>query len=149
MYCDLTLGTELCTEVAGEHSGRTRDKAAIPYTMSSLLMPAEGLCKIWALRGTKDGVPLQSLAPYGSLPQGYTCISLGFALDGTLGSCLYGSTKTNCGFTIAAFYRYSNQCSGCDVGAGSFDRWTKQGPISNGAVLSSMSGSAFTTCKTN
>ena len=148
-YCDMALGTELCTEVAGEHNGRTRDKAAIPYTMSSLLMPAQGVCKIWALRGTNDGIPFQSLAAYGSVPQGYTCIYLGFVLDGKLGGCLYGSTKTNCGFTIAAFYRYSNECTGCDVGAGSFDRWTKQGPISNGAVLSSTSGGAFTTCKTN
>ena len=148
-YCDMVLGTELCTEVAAEHHGRTRDKAAIPYTMSSVLVPAENACKIWALRGTNDGIPFQSLAPYGTLAQGHTCIYLGFLLDGTLGSCSFGSSRSNCGFTIAAFYRYSNECPTCMVGPGSYDRWTKQGPISNGGILSTMSGSAFTTCRTN
>ena len=30
-YCDMALSAELCTEVAGEHQGRTRGKAAIGY----------------------------------------------------------------------------------------------------------------------
>jgi hypothetical protein len=66
-----------------------------------------------------------------------------------LGSCSYGSTRSNCGFTAAPLYHwYGNSCTGCDTHDGDYDRWTLQGPAIKGGVLSTLSGTTFTTCKT-
>ena len=37
-YCDMAISAELCTEIEGEHRGRTRDKAALSYVMKSILL---------------------------------------------------------------------------------------------------------------
>jgi hypothetical protein len=148
VYCDMLLSTELCGEVAAEHQGRTRDKAAIGYTMTSVLLLSEGVCKIWAIRGTDTGHPFDRLQAQGGVPAGQTCISLGFAADGKLGSCPYGSQRTNCGFPAMPLHRYGNYCTGCTLNDGAFDRWTLQGPVSSGEMLSTMSGTTFTTCAT-
>ena len=83
-YCDMSLSTELCTEIAGEHHGRTRDKAAIDYTMTSVLLLSEGVCKLWALRATDEGYPFDKLIAVEGVAEGRTCVSLGFAADGVL-----------------------------------------------------------------
>jgi hypothetical protein len=146
-YCDMALSAELCTEVAGEHKGRTRGKAAIGYTMSSVLLLNEGVCKLWAIRGTDDGHPFDELIAVEGIQAGETCISLGFMGDGTLGACDYGTDRTTCGFSATPLYWYGNNCSGCTKNDGTFDRWTLQGPAIRAFVLSSMSGTEFTTCK--
>jgi hypothetical protein len=146
-YCDMALSAELCTEVAGEHQGRTRGKAAIGYTMSSVLLLNEGVCKLWAIRGTDDGHPFDELIAVEGVPAGQTCISLGFMADGVLGACDYGSERTNCGFSATPLYWYGNNCAGCTKNDGAFDRWTLQGPALQAFTLSSMSGTEFTTCK--
>jgi hypothetical protein len=146
-YCDMRLSTELCTEVAGEHQGRTRDEAAIGYTMTSVLLLNEGVCKMWAIRGSDDGHPFDELKAVAGLPAGRTCINLGFAADGVLGACDYGTERTDCGFSATPLYWYGNNCAGCVKNDGTFDRWTLQGPAIRAFVLSSVSGTEFTTCK--
>lgn len=146
-YCDMQLSAELCTEVAGEHHGRTRGKAAIGYTMTSVLLLSEGVCKMWAIRGSDDGYPFDQLKAVAGVPEGQTCISLGFAGDGVLGACKYGSERTSCGFEVTPLYWYGNNCAGCVKNDGVYDRWTLQGPAIQAATLSSTSGTEFTTCK--
>jgi hypothetical protein len=146
-YCDMALSAELCTEVAGEHQGRTRGKVAIGYTMSSVLLLNEGVCKMWGIRGTDDGHPFDELIAVEGVPAGQTCISLGFMGDGALGACEYGTERTNCGFSATPLYWYGNNCAGCVKNDGAFDRWTLQGPAIRAFTLSSMSGTEFTTCK--
>jgi hypothetical protein len=146
-YCDMALSAELCTEVAGEHKGRTRGKAAIGYTASSVLLLNEGVCKIWAIRGTDDGHPFDELIAVEGVAAGQTCISLGFMGDGTLGACEYGTERSSCGFSAKPLYWYGNNCAGCTMNDGTFNRWTLQGPAIRAFVLSSMSGTEFTTCK--
>lgn len=146
-YCDMALSAELCTEIAGEHKGRTRGKAGIGYTMSSVLLLNDGVCKLWALRGTDDGHPFDELTAVEGIAAGQTCIGLGFMGDGTLGACQYGTERDNCGFSATPLYWYGNNCSGCTKNDGTFDRWTLQGPAIRASVLSSLSGTKFTTCK--
>jgi hypothetical protein len=146
-YCDMQLSTELCTEVTGEHMGRTREKAAIGYTMTSVLLLNEGVCKMWAIRGTDDGHPFDQLKAVAGVAEGQTCISLGFVADGVLGACDYGTERTTCGFSATPLYWYGNNCAGCAMNDGTFDRWTLQGPAIRALALSSTSGTDFTTCK--
>jgi len=146
-YCDMQLSAELCSEVAGEHHGRTRGKAVLDYTMSSVLLLNQQVCKLWALRGTDDGHPFDELVAVDGVAAGQTCVSLGFAADGVLGACEYGSEHTNCGFTATPLYWYGNNCAGCVKNDGSHDRWTLMGPAITAFTLSSMSGTSFTTCK--
>lgn len=147
-YCDMSLSTELCTEVASEHQGRTRDAAAVGYTMSSVLLLNQGVCKLWAIRGSDDGHPFQSLKAVEGVPEAHTCVALGFKGDGELGECPYGTSLADCGFAARPMHLYGNYCTGCALNDGAFDRWTLQGPIITGNVLSSVSGTTFTTCKT-
>jgi len=147
VYCDMDEAVELCSETAAEHRGRTRDSSKIPYVMTSLLLPNQGLCKLWAIRAVSDGHPLGPLEGVGGLAGGQTCSKLGFASDGTIGSCSFGSERSSCGFS-GTFFRYGNHCSGCDTGAGVFDHYVLQGPLANGSALSTFSGSTFSTCKT-
>lgn len=147
VYCDMQLSAELCGEVEAEHQGRTRDKATIGYTMTSVLLLSEGVCKIWAIRGTDLGHPFDRLQARGGVPAGQTCIALGFAGDGELGVCNYDQAGTTCGWSTP-LQRYGNYCTGCTVNKGEFDRWTLQGPVSRGPLLSSKSGTTFTTCAT-
>jgi hypothetical protein len=143
----MQLSTELCTEVTAEHHGRTRGKAAIGYTMTSVPLLNEGVCKMWAIRGTDDGHPFDQLKAVAGTPAGQTCISLGFAADGELGACEYGSERTSCGFSATPLYWYGNNCSGCVLNDGTFDRFTLQGPAIRAFALSSVSGTEYTTCK--
>jgi hypothetical protein len=83
------------------------------------------------------------------VPAGQTCVWLGFAADGALGSCGYGTERTSCGFTATPMYWYGNQCASCVLGDGDHDRWTLMGPAAKATVLSTMSGTTFTTCKTS
>lgn len=145
-YCDMRLSAELCSEIQGEHRGRTRDKAAIDYTMTSVLLLSEGVCKMWAIRGTDKGHPFNRLVARGGLPADQTCTALGFAGDGELGNCAYGSDHTSCGFTATPLNRYGNYCTGCTLNNGEYGEWTLQGPIHRGDLLSTMSGTTFTTC---
>lgn len=146
-YCDMQLSAELCTEVAGEHRGRTRGKAAIDYTMTSVLLLNQEVCKLWALRGTDDGHPFVKLVAVEGVAEGQTCVGLGFVADGALGECKYGTQYTDCGFTATPLYWYGNDCEGCVKNDGSYDRWTLQGPAISALTLSSVSGTSFTTCK--
>ena len=146
VYCDMDEAVELCSEVAAEHRGRTRDISKIPYVMTSVLLPSEGLCKVWAVRAASDGHPFGPLEGVAGLAGGQTCSKLGFVSDGAIGSCSFGSERSSCGFA-GTFFRYGNHCSGCDTGAGVFDHYVLQGPVTNASAISTFSGSASTTCK--
>ena len=149
VYCDMAEAIELCSEVEGQHQGRTRDSSKLEYSMTSVLLPDLASCKMWAIRAVADGYPLWKLEAKAGVPEGQTCIKLGFAADGTLGTCNYGSMRSDCGFMLDPLNRYGNTCSGCVLNDGDFDHWLLQGPVKVGAVLSNVSGSAFTTCKTS
>jgi hypothetical protein len=115
--------------------------------MTSVLLLNEGVCKMWAIRGTDDGHPFDELIAVEGVPAGQTCIRLGFMGDGALGECGYGTERSNCGFSATPLYWYGNTCTGCAKNNGSFDRWVLQGPAIRASTLSSMSGTEFTTCK--
>lgn len=151
VYCDMAQSAELCSEVMGEHQGRTRDKSTLAYTMTSVLLLSDGVCKLWDIHGSDSGYPFGGLEAIQGVPAASTCRYLGFAADGALGSCNYGSNTgyTNCGFTKTPLERYGNSCASCTPdGAGTFDHWVLQGQIFAAGILSSKSGSIFTTCKT-
>lgn len=147
-YCDMDEAVELCSDVEGEHRGRTRDSSKIPYVMTSLLLPNEGLCKMWAIRAVSDGHPFGQLEAVAGVAAGQTCAKLGFVSDGTLGVCSFGSERSTCGFS-GPFFRYGNSCSAaCGTTAGTFDHYILQGPMLRAGTLSTFSGSTATTCKT-
>jgi hypothetical protein len=145
-YCDMAISAELCTEIEGEHRGRTRDRATLAFVMKSVLLWGDGVCRIWALRGA-DGYPISQLSPVSGVPAGATCPALGFVADGVLGNCQYGIEHGDCGFGVSAFHVWGNSCSGCPMNAGEYDRYTLQGPVSSGAVITSVQGTVVTTCK--
>jgi hypothetical protein len=145
-FCDMAISAELCSEIEGDHRGTTRDKAAIPFTMRSILLAGTGVCRIWALRGV-DGYPFTHLAPVNGIAPGFTCRAFGFVGDDVLGTCDYGSELGNCGFAAPPFYVWGNQCAGCPMNNGDYDRYTLQGPVSSGRALTSVQGTVVTTCR--
>lgn len=144
-YCDMAISAELCTEIEGEHRGKTRDPAALGYTMMSLLLAGDGVCRMWAIRSA-EGYPFNRLEPVNGVAPGSTCRSLGFVGDGVLGICDYGSQLSDCGFSARPLNVWGNHCIGCVLNDGDYDRYTLQGPVSTGFTLSSMNGSVATTC---
>jgi hypothetical protein len=144
-YCDMARVAEICNEAGTTVSGRTREGSLRTWTGKGKLLHEAGVCELWALAGP-SGYPFDKL----NLVLGQTlttCQAFGFVADGTLGSCAYGSSRTNCGFAVATLYRFGNVCSGCTLGAGSFRNYTQQGPMSAASVLSNTSGTIKTTCK--
>ncbi len=144
-YCDMLRGVEICNEAGTAVSGRTREGSGRTWTAKGKLLHDAGVCELWALAGP-SGYPFDKL----NMVAGQTlttCQAFGFVGDGTLGSCAYGSSRTNCGFAVGTLYRYGNVCSTCLTGSGSFKNYTLQGPMSNAAVLSNRSGTIKTTCK--
>jgi hypothetical protein len=91
-YCDMRLQRVLCAATAGQHAGRTRDGANVPFLLSSVL---EGdVCRIWAVRHQTGGHPFDMLLDTS------TCQALGFKADADIRKqCYYGSTA-HCGFTV-------------------------------------------------
>lgn len=146
-FCDMALSAELCTEIAAAHQGRTRDKAHLGYKMTSLLLLDQGVCKLWAIRSADTDHPFGGLKPVSGVAAAQTCVALGFAADGALGKCDYGTERTTCGFSATPLYWYGNSCSGCALNDGDHDRWTKQGPAIRADILSNATGTTFTTCK--
>jgi hypothetical protein len=146
-YCDMTLQRELCSELEGEHRGKTRDSSGLAYSMTSVLLAEAGVCKIWAVRGSDDGYPLNELEPVLERPPATTCKTLGFVADALVNKCRYGSNHGNCGFPVPAYHRYGNNCSGCALRAGKFDGYVLQGPQFGTTVISTATGSVSTTCK--
>lgn len=146
-YCDMQLAQELCSEVEGEHQGKARDGSNLEFSMTSVLLVQSSECKLWNLRAS-DGFPIDQLVVNELTPAGRTCPSLGFIQDGKLGSCPFGSERSNCGFDVTPLRRYGNDCAGCaNVGKGKFDHWVLQGDMKVAGTLSRQSGSIFTTCK--
>lgn len=115
--------------------------------MTSLLLLDQGVCKLWAIRSADTDHPFTQLKPVQGVATGQTCVALGFVADGSLGSCSYGSEKTNCGFSATPLHWYGNSCVGCELNDGDKDRWTLQGPAIHAEVLSNTTGTMFTTCK--
>ncbi|HMI91076.1 MAG TPA: fibrinogen-like YCDxxxxGGGW domain-containing protein [Polyangiales bacterium] len=148
-YCDMSERVELCTEIESDHRGVTRDPTKLAYSLRSVLIVSEGLCSIWAVRDTAEQLPLTQLHKSDTQPLD-TCQALGFAADGTLGVCAYGSYAgfSKCGFPIAdAFMVYGNLCGGCVEHDGTYDAYVRQGPVLQGDVISSFDGTTKTTCR--
>ena len=144
-YCDMVRISEICNEAGSAVTGRTREGSLRVWTGKGKLNHEKGICELWALAGPSN-YPFDRL----NLVLGQTmstCQAFGFVADDTLGSCPYGSTRTNCGFTVATLYRYGNVCSGCSTGTGSFRNYTLQGPMSAASVLSNTTGTIKTVCK--
>jgi hypothetical protein len=146
-YCDMQLESELCTEIEGEHRGRTRDGSNLAYTTRSILHASDGKCSLWAVRGSADGYPLRALEMLAGQKLG-SCQALGFAGDVALGSCAFGDSTgyTNCGFALSTLYQWGNHCSGCVEGDGISATYVKQGPMHSSSVLSSFDGSVQSHC---
>lgn len=144
-YCDMARSTEICNEAGTAVSGRTREGSGRTWTGKGKLLHDEGVCELWALAGP-SGYPFDKLNMVAGQTLS-TCQAFGFVDDGTLGSCPYGSNRTNCGFTVSTMYRYGNVCTGCTIGGGSLKNYTLQGPMSSAAVITNTSGTIKTTCK--
>jgi hypothetical protein len=145
VYCDMQMQKVLCSTVESTQTGRTRDASALAYTMTSVLME-DGTCKIWNLRGTSDGKPLDRLHKH----QGNTldtCQALGFLADHQINSCPYGASYTNCGYP-GTLYRYGNWCSGCTSYDGQYNRYVLQGAMNTASIISNTSGTIASFCKT-
>jgi hypothetical protein len=148
-YCDLALGTELCTQSAASHTGRTREGSNLTFTMTSVLTDGGNACDVWAVRAS-DGFPLGQFAK--DLP-GITmgqCQALGFVDDLALGVCQYGTDTgfSNCGFNVTPLYAYGHKCTNCTLNTGNFTHYVKMGPFTDGFVLSSVDGATRARCKT-
>jgi len=148
-YCDMALGTELCTDVMGAHSGKTREGSNLAFSLVSLLSADGRSCELWALRAN-DGFPLGQFAkdvPGITLGQ---CQALGFLDDLALGGCQYGTDTgySNCGFAVSPLYAYGHKCTGCQLNSGTFTHYVKMGPFTTALVLTSNDGTTRARCKT-
>jgi hypothetical protein len=148
-YCDMqlciSLPGELCSAVEGDHEGRTRDDSRLPFLVRSVLT-VNGTCELWALRAKSDGHPLDDLIATTGLTL-TTCQALGFKGDAQLGGCAFGSGAGSCGFSSST-YRYGNHCSGCTQNDGTYPKYVLQGPMTTAKVISTMSGTTRTSCRT-
>jgi hypothetical protein len=146
-YCDMKLLTELCTEVEGEHRGKTREGSGVAYTMRSILHARDGVCSVWAVRASADGMPVGMLSPEAGQTMS-TCQALGFARDVALGACDFGDIAgySNCGFAVSPLYQWGNRCSGCVLNDGVYPTYVKQGPMHSSSVISSVDGSFQSRC---
>jgi hypothetical protein len=151
-YCDMKLGTELCTQSTATHTGRTREGSNLAYSMISVLTDNATACDVWAVRAS-DGFPLGPLdkdpANNILLTQ---CQTLGFIDDLALGNCRYGTDSangyTNCGYTVSPLYAWGHICMACDLGNGTFNHYVKMGPFTDGKALTSVDGATRARCKT-
>jgi hypothetical protein len=148
-YCDMREGVELCTEVEGEHRGRTRDPSRLVFRMVSTLDAGAGLCRLWALRGLADGHPLELFSQVGQAAPPDTCRLLGFMATEEVGRCPFGNSSNHgtCGFPITDYLLWGNHCRGCVQNDGDFDRYMLQGPVITGHVMTSFDGAVATRCK--
>jgi len=149
-YCDMQLGVALCTDAKAAHTGKTRDGAKLAFNLSSVLSADGKSCDLWALRGT-DGFPFgvvdKNEVPSIVLGQ---CETLGFLGDLAISECPYGSATgyTNCGYAVTPLYAYGHRCVMCSLGTGTFASYTKMGPFTNGAALTSFTEAKRATCRT-
>lgn len=146
-YCDMMERTELCTEVAASHQGKTRDGSSLSFAMMSQLFWDQRECSIWAVRDASQGYPI---SPYVVSHALTTCQALGFVANGTLGACAFGSdpSYSNCGFTFALpFSLWGDFCDGCTENPGTFTMYVRMGPIRQSSVLTTFDGTVRTTCK--
>jgi hypothetical protein len=147
-YCDMKIVTELCTEIEGEHHGRTREGSNLGYTMRSILHARDGQCGIWAVRAA-DGYPIRVLTMVAGQTL-TTCQALGFVSDGVLNACAFGDSagNSNCGYPFGTpYYQYGNLCAGCVIGDGESPTYVKQGPMHSSSVISTFDGSTQSFCK--
>jgi hypothetical protein len=146
-YCDMRLGAALCSDERGDHTGKTREGSKLTFNLTSVLTSDGKSCELWALRAA-DGFPLGVFAkdvPGITLGQ---CETLGFPKDGVLGECKYGSASgySNCGYQVTPLYAYGHRCVMCTLNTGTFTVYTKMGPFTNGAALTSFDGSTRASC---
>jgi hypothetical protein len=148
-YCDMSLRTELCTTAQATHTGKTREGSNTAFSMTSALSADGRICDVWAVRGS-DGFPLGVWAKgYNSLMLSQ-CQALGFVDDVAISQCPYGSDAgySNCGYAVSPLYAYGHQCLGtCQIGGGTFTQYTKMGPFTTGAVLSTVDGAIRARCR--
>jgi hypothetical protein len=101
-YCDMRLKRVLCAQKAGEHAGRTRDGADLPFLLSSVLESGD-VCRIWAVRHQTGGQPFDLLTGLDTAPGALvksTCEAFGFKGDVDIRrQCYYGSLQ-HCGFDV-------------------------------------------------
>jgi hypothetical protein len=78
------------------------------------------------------------------------CAALGFVADIAVSQCPYGTASpySNCGFAVSPLYAYGHECVNCTLNNGVFTQYTKMGPFTTGAVLSSVDGTTRARCKT-
>jgi hypothetical protein len=146
-YCDMMAKVALCEQGApAKHVGRTREGAGIAIELTSTLDSA-GTCEVWAVRGT-DGHPFAVLQHVMGVTMS-TCEAWGFRGDVAIGSCYYGSTVGNCGFTNDSWLIYGNKCLGCMMNAGEFGTYVVMGPVNNGHIATSGDRTAVTKCRTD
>jgi hypothetical protein len=149
-YCDMQLGAALCSDTRTSHSGKTRDGAKLAFTMNSVLSADGKSCDLWTLRAT-DGFPLgvvdKTENPSIVLGQ---CETLGFLGDVSVSQCNYGTASgySNCGYAVSPLYAYGHRCVMCMLGTGTWSSYTKMGPFTNGATLTSFDDSKRATCRT-
>jgi hypothetical protein len=148
-YCDMAQRTELCTTRQETHSGKTREGSKTAFTMTSVLAADGRSCDLWAVRAS-DGFPLGVWAKEYNAAMIKQCPALGFVDDIALSSCPYGSGggSSNCGFPVVPLYAYGHECMNCMLNQGTFTQYTKMGPFTNGAALSSVDGTVRARCKT-
>ena len=145
-YCDMQQKTVLCTETAGDHTGRTRDATHLTFTMRSILELTDGRCKIWAVRDMATGDPLDYLVDrLVSGAPSKTCATLGFKADVSLGACPFGANPgyTDCGFgLVKPFYYWGNVCD-CGTMPNFYER---EGAIYVSNIPWNVSGTIFSRC---
>ena len=145
-YCDMQQKAVLCTETAGDHSGRTRDASQLTFNMRSVLELADGRCKIWAVRDVGTGYPLDYLVDrLVSGAPSKTCATLGFKADVSLGACPFGTNPgySDCGFgLVKPFYYWGNVCD-CGSMPNFYER---EGNIYVSNIPWNVSGSIFSRC---
>jgi hypothetical protein len=149
VYCDMRERLELCSEREEEHKGFARDASHLHFVMHSVLDLNAGVCKLWALRSVTGNWPLEAFNRALPANQRDTCVLLGFKGTSSLGRCPFGDAapNTNCGFASANYLRWGTTCSGCQQNDGEHDRFTLQGPIHTGHILSNTVGTIATRCR--
>jgi hypothetical protein len=148
-YCDMSVRTELCTTQQGSHTGQTREGSATPFSMTSQLAADGTTCDLWAVRAS-DGFPLGVWAKPDNSLSLTQCAALGLVDDVAISQCPYGTSApySNCGFNVSPLYAYGHECINCALHQGTFTQYTKMGPFTTGAVLSSVDGTTRARCKT-
>lgn len=142
----MTQKIVLCADAEGDHTSQTRDASRLRFIMRSVLEPAMGTCKVWAVRDAVQGIPVDELLDYAAAGSpSKTCATLGFKADVSLGQCPYGSDPgfTACGFAVTRpYYKWSNNC---DCGSMP-DFLEKEGIVYNSHIPWDLDGAFFSRC---